>query len=65
MDITKDEDEKEDVEMIKESKEQSNGNAENGTELGVEADEEAGDNYEEVDDALLDTPDSEPGEEDM
>jgi len=65
MDITKDEDEKEDVEMIKESKEQSNGNAENGTELGVEADEEAGNNDEEVDDALLDTPDSEPGEEDM
>jgi len=65
MDITKDEDAKEDVKMnsenVKEAKEESNGNAENGVELGGECE----DDDEEVDDALLDTPDSEPGEEDM
>ena len=65
MDITKDEEEKEDAEVnledVKEAKEESNGNAENGAELGEEAEEDD----DEVDDALLDTPDSEPGEEDM
>merc|ERR1712037_931771 len=65
MDITKDEEEKEDAEVksedVKEAKEESNGNTENGAELGEEAEEDD----DEVDDALLDTPDSEPGEEDM
>lgn len=62
MDITKDEEEKEIVETNSETaKEELNGNVESGAELGVEAD---GDE-EEVDDSLLDTPDSEPDEEDM
>ena len=62
MDITKDEKEKEIVETNSETaKEELNGNVESGAELGVEAD---GDE-EEVDDSLLDTPDSEPDEEDM
>ena len=67
LDITKDEDAEKGSDAINsedvvEIEEELDGKTEDGAEL---AEEEADDEEEEVDDALLDTPDSEPGEEDM
>ena len=67
LDITKDEDGEKGSDAINsedvvEIEEELDGKTEDGAEL---AEEEADDEEEEVDDALLDTPDSEPGEEDM
>ena len=67
LDITKDEDGEKGSDAINsedvvEIEEELDGKTEDGAEL---AEEEADDDEEEVDDALLDTPDSEPGEEDM